>query len=718
MFHRSLSGLFFACAFVVSIGACSSSSSNKIETKACSEGQKQCSTAQDCDDPARSICSHGCCEVTTRACTSSADCCPGQTCTSLGRCSDQYTECSSDSDCGTTGDRFCLDWIDPNFGTTQRCNYKPCGTDSACTEPGQTCFAGVCVASAPCGGSCGEGEACVLATNTCHPAMACDPSIFENVAAGSLVVFTDLGNVYDACISAELSCSVVELPPIEPADLGRHSSLAINPKTNEILVSMYDGTHGDLVIRTFNVNGKVTSTHWVDGVPEEAPITGSITGPRGGVSEPGPDVGQYSTLTTVRSGNGAGRAFVAYYGVTDKSLHFISRDEEGNFGTPHIVDGGASSGDVGRYASIALSTEGSEQRPAIAYFQKSGGTDTVCNGISTSDASASRMTALKFARAKKALPAAASDWTIETVACLVLPQPPCDGCPLSCVLDTSSTNGTRCITATSDCLDANGKSVCSSSQLCENGMCLSKGSAATSLKQFPEGVGLFPSLAFQEASSAPYIAWYDQQRGNLMLSKREGSSWESKLIDGEITSGNDAGKDTGNVGLYPSLVFDKQNAGAATLAYYDATRHGLRYLTATLATQLAPVDPLHPSDAEFIDRGLGSGESFTPQARVGADVVLVSTIDALYAAYQDATSSDLILRERAADGTWKLLQRWSDGAVGFYAGMGFYGNALYVGSAQLKTISIRGKPKIAHQYRLFQHILASSDAEEDEGAGE
>lgn len=723
MTHRRLIEVLLACA-LFALSACSSSSStSRNDQGQCAEGQKQCTTAQDCDDPGRSVCTDGCCEVTTRGCTSDAECCPGQTCTSLGRCSDGYTECASDAECGAAGDRFCLDWVDPNFGTTKRCNYKPCGEGGTCAEPGQSCFAGVCVAESPCGGACPEGEACVLATNTCHPANACDPAVFDDVPPGSLVVFTELDNVYDACVPADLKCAAVELPPIDPADLGRHAALAISPETREILVSMYDGTHGDLVVRAFDVDGEVKATEWVDGVPGDAPITGAVNGPRGGVSAPGPDVGQYSAITAIRSGKGAGYAFVAYYGASDKSLHFVARDPEGKYATPYVVDGGETIGDVGRYASIALATTtDGEQRPAIAYFQKSGGSETTCQGVSISgEVGADRLTALKFARATKAVPTAKGDWEIETVACSVLPKPPCEGCPLSCVLDETQENGTRCLQegeATNDCKDANGDNACSSAQLCVNGACLEKGSATTSIKPLPEGTGLFPSLAFQDGSDVPHIAWYDQQRGNLMIAIREGGAWTTKIVDGEIAEGEDQGKDTGDVGLYPALAFDRQNGGAAVVAYYDATRRGLRYLTATLASQLSPADRRHPGDAEFIDRGLGDGATYTPPARVGADVVLLSTSAGLYAAYQDATSSDLILRGRSAEGVWEPLARWSEGALGFYAGMDDYAGALYVGSTDLKLTSLRGKPRIGHQYRLFRHTISeeSGAAEGSEGS--
>lgn len=715
MSHRRLFAVLLPCA-LLALSACSSEpakpqsgpNNDPPVQGQCADGKQACTTAEDCADPGHSVCQNGCCEVTTRECESDAACCPGQTCTSVGRCTDSYIECNSDAECGSAGDRYCLDWNDPTFGVTKRCNYKPCNADGSCSEEGQTCFAGVCVASPPCGGTCGEGEACVLANNTCHPAPHCDPAVLANVPLGSLVVFTDLDNVYDACVPAELQCAAVELPPIEPADLGRHASLAIAPANGDILVSMYDGTHGDLVVRTFDVDGKVKSTDWIDGVPKDAPVLGSVNGPRGGIAEPGPDVGQYSSIATIRSGEGEGRVFVAYYGATDKSLHFITRDGTGTYAAPYVIDGGSTSGDVGRYAALALATTDGEQRPAIAYFQKTGGTETTCGEATATEVGTKRLTALKFARAKTSVPASAADWDIETVACHVLPKPPCDGCPLSCIVDDTSDNGTSCITATNDCNNA-----CSSSQLCLDGVCRDKGSATSTVKALPEGVGLFPSLAFREGEDVPHIAWYDEQKGNLMISTIKDGAWVSKIVDGQDTSG----KDTGDVGLYPSLTFDRQNNGAAVVAYYDATRRALRYLTATLSTQLAPANQQAPGNADFIDRGLGDGTTYTPPARVGADVVLLSTAEGLYAAYQDATASDLILRERQADGSWKVLDRWSEGALGFYADMDTYARALYLGSTDLKLKTLRGKPKVGHQYRLVRHVLGSAEGEEGGESG-
>ncbi|MBQ4334613.1 MAG: hypothetical protein IJC63_04525, partial [Myxococcaceae bacterium] len=93
------------------------------------------------------------------------------------------------------------------------------------------------------------------------------------------------------------------------------------------------------------------------------------------------------------------------------------------------------------------------------------------------------------------------------------------------------------------------------------------------------------------------------------------------------------------------------------------------------------------------------------------------TAEGLYAAYQDATSSDLILRGRQADGSWKDLGRWSEGALGFYADMDIYGGALFLGSTDLNLKTLRGKPKIGHQYRLFRHVFGSAEGEDSGESG-
>ena len=58
--------------------------------------------------------------------------------------------------------------------------------------------------------------------------------------------------------------------------------------------------------------------HWVDGLPEGAPIVAGPSGPRGGVSEPGSDVGKYTSIAVDTEGG----IHVAYYAVDPGALHY------------------------------------------------------------------------------------------------------------------------------------------------------------------------------------------------------------------------------------------------------------------------------------------------------------------------------------------------------------------------------------------------------------
>ncbi len=686
--HWSWTGTLLLCA-LVSLGACKSS--DKATTKVC---ELTCTEPSDCSG--EDICNDGCCEAPPPVCTTTADCCPGQVCTVSRQCKASAGDCLTDDDCGSSGDLYCIN---------SHCAHKACSPDGSCPEAWQTCFSGACVASTPCSGGCGDGAACVLATGSCYPASSyCGDTSF-NVPPGYMAVFPDLANVFEGCDTQKLSCAVAELPPLTVNDMGRHASLDAEAG-GTIVAAMYDGTFGDLVIRTFDSKGEILSTQWADGVPEGAPVTAGITGPRGGISEAGDDVGQYTSIKVVQSGANAGLAHIAYYAKSDKALRYITRASDGTLGKPVTIDGGAASGDVGLYADLALFSDGGEMKPAVAYFQRSAGTETVCGNVKGTDGGStpSRMTALKLARATKAIPASPDDWTVETVACHVMPAPACEDCPLACIQDDAAENGTRCITVTQDCLDESGKKTCNSNQHCVDGACHEKAAYAVPVTNFAMGKGLFPSLAFQDGSSTPFIAWYDSASGNLMLSSKSGSDWTTKLVDGEMTSGEGKTVDTGDVGLYPSLTFDRQKNGAAVLAYYDATRRGLRFLTAADPMALASSNPAEPPDAEFIDRGhAASADSYSPPAQVGADPVLLSTDSGLYAAYQDATASDLVLRGRNPNGRWDELQRWSEGAIGYYNGIALSGGKLWLGTAQIKAASLRDKPRLSNSHHLFSY---------------
>ncbi|MFN7133644.1 MAG: hypothetical protein ACK4N5_16325, partial [Myxococcales bacterium] len=293
-------------------------------------GLPGCGSPLDCEDPDRYVCGAPrkpdgqrlegatCCQRSARRCTDDAGCCPGQVCAD-GRCVDKFDECTSNEDCGELGDRVCEDWNDPVLGLTKRCTFKQCGSLGECKE-GQSCFNGFCVAAAPCGGSCPAGEACVPQNNRCKPygdrcQVSCQP--------GFLAVYKNPNAVYDTCKMADVACDCVELPPLISHDLGRHAS--ISAAGANVFVSHYDGQYGDLVVNTYDTTGKLLKSHWVDGVPANGRVVAGPSGARGGVEEPGDNVGKYSDLVAATDGT----LHVSYYDETNGDLKYVRRAPDG-----------------------------------------------------------------------------------------------------------------------------------------------------------------------------------------------------------------------------------------------------------------------------------------------------------------------------------------------------------------------------------------------------
>ncbi len=177
----------------------------------------------------------------------------------------------------------------------------------------------------------------------------------------------------------------------------------------------------------------------------------------------------------------------------------------------------------------------------------------------------------------------------------------------------------------------------------------------------PEGLGLFITSA-RLSNQSPVVAYYDRVAGELKLAKFDVPSGQFAtpvVIDGDLTNGVDAG-------WSPTLAVDGMDV--VHIAYVNATRNALHYTTdAASATN------------EIIDDGyriVGTSVDGLPKPTfdfVGANAGLVLGPSAQpMVAYQDATTQELLLATRAADGTWShvsiagAVSPWP-GAYGFYA---------------------------------------------------
>src|SRR5262249_44836537 len=114
--------------------------------------------------------------------------------------------------------------------------------------------------------------------------------------------------------------------------------------------------------------------------------------PRNGFSDPGPNVGLYSSITIGEDG----RARISYYDDDNKDLKYAEKQGDGSWAV-HVVD---SNGDVGAFSQLRYLAG----RLRLVYFVKLGAKDAP-----------QFMTTLRYAEAKVASPRGPSDWTFRDV---------------------------------------------------------------------------------------------------------------------------------------------------------------------------------------------------------------------------------------------------------------------------------------------------------------
>lgn len=201
------------------------------------------------------------------------------------------------------------------------------------------------------------------------------------------------------CVETTCACS----NDIIPGQLGQYSSVAVGPD-GTVWVSAYASSHGDLVVAQAgqgavnNAQIAATTWEWVDGVPS-GPVTVPGSAIRGGISDPGPDVGMYTSIQ-VSSDN---VPMVSYFDNDNGTLKFAQRIN-GKWQT-HVVDQHADA-TIGMYTSLTLRAD--DGRPGIAYLAH------------VKDAAGTHAE-VKFASAQSPHPTADGDWQVSVVDQAPLP---------------------------------------------------------------------------------------------------------------------------------------------------------------------------------------------------------------------------------------------------------------------------------------------------------
>jgi hypothetical protein len=194
------------------------------------------------------------------------------------------------------------------------------------------------------------------------------------------------------------ACSCQDELPI--GLIGTYASMALTP-TGTVFLSAYNATYGDLMVTEVNAAGKIDNDAWtfVDGVPA-GPVFVKGSHVRGGIQEPGDDVGWYTSTASTPTGE----PVVSYYDATHASLRFAQRI--GGVWSSHTVDAGVPMAkDIGKYTAITVDAMG---RPAIAYLAMIGG-----QGSGHSE--------VRFAQALRAHPTGPADWMTSAIASKDMP---------------------------------------------------------------------------------------------------------------------------------------------------------------------------------------------------------------------------------------------------------------------------------------------------------
>ncbi len=657
-------------------------------TEACEESSV-CGDHFNCQKPTRDSAIR-CCMFGDRKCSTEADCCPGQTCTERNVCFDKVlgANCMTDAECGDRGDRFCEEWTDPVIGTEKRCRLHACGALGECPA-GQGCFNGECMADLPCEGTCEAGKACVPTINRCQdysmPTRGSAPACPMTCNAGFIATFNDARNIWDTCNLSQVKCVCAELPGLRSEDLGRFSALAAEP-TKALWASTYDGQFGDLAVYKWDTAGKLATgfPQYVDGVPSGAPKYGP-SGARGGVVEPGDDVGRYTDIAV----NALGNVYVSYYDATNGNLRFAWRNPGDGKWTTMRIDGDNT--DTGLYTSVAVDQDGI---PGVAYFQR--GADnafdaSACPGGAPTGPKAF-ITALKFAKASSPTPGP-GDWSIKLLGCQSRPTPACYQCNNVCA---DPGTGPSCLMAATGgaCVADGGASTCDSN----TEACVMVGAAPrcakkynpSNLQDIPEGVGLFTSLAFNGREA--FIAYMHRFKP-AMATVAKGELVGIQLDPAGAVRGTATVIDpNGDTGFFPDVKINKAN-GWVAVTYHDFSSKALKYYSAAGWSAGTMTEVIDPGTG-----AMGSGENDW----VGTDSALVfgPASGQIYVVYQDPTKGDLKLAKRMGT-SWQIMPSIATmGAVGFFADGVFENGKVFASHARIHARLISGEPHVDNSLLL------------------
>jgi hypothetical protein len=169
-------------------------------------------------------------------------------------------------------------------------------------------------------------------------------------APGHLAVLADADLLAEGCAERAELVTCQPLPPLPEGVLGVPGVAVPWPKGGVALVT-YDRAYGDLVLARHEAQPPFARTGGVqvlDGLPAKPQPSAAVSGPRGGIAEPGPDVGEALDAGVDLQGG----LLVAYRDATADALRVLQVDAAGAIGPAQTLAEGPG---VGTQLALALS---------------------------------------------------------------------------------------------------------------------------------------------------------------------------------------------------------------------------------------------------------------------------------------------------------------------------------------------------------------------------
>ncbi len=592
-----------------------------------------CEADEDC--PVGSFCNDGVCEEGD-GCASDDECEDGFVCID-GDCVEDNT-CGSDDDC-PDGQR-CIDGACVPPECTDATDCGPCDDDGV-----PVCVDGMCACDPPCAEGCADGTACCFPTNSCVPVEAeCDA---QDCPVGTRVAAVADPEFDNGTCEATAQCECVELDPLAPGFIGRHLDVSVAPDQSFVALSAHNETYDDLMIGVVG-DGDEIAWSYVDGVPTDGEVTGSLNGPRGGISDDGDDAGAWSALAVGPSGE-LHVAYVAENDEGDDVLRYALGVPDGDGWDWSFLE--IASGDgVGAWPDVVLTPDG---RPAVVYMAP---------GVYDAETSQWRHE-LRVRFAGSVAPIDAASWGEPVVIDSVTGTLPCGGqCTTrqSCRADTNTCQrSTRDSACDPECADP---------QACfenEDGSTVCADFVDPSqLITLPSGIGLFADAAFLP-DGALGVAHYDSVGGNLRFTRYNPSDASSGtvVLDGEDVGEGGEVVDLGDVGRFPDLFVDA--GGAVLIAYADVTAGELYVVDVATGVASLAAENLQ---CEFDADGFCTSVDIV---RRGLDAGLATTADGVSVVFQDATLHEIWQAPRDEFG-WQIATRVSGSETDSGSTWGWY----------------------------------------------